>query len=233
MVSRIDELAQTMGDVARVMDEAVTVQETLSAIITAARDTIPGGDHVSISVIHHDRRIETVTATGDAARRIDEVQYELGEGPCLDALEHKRPLEVEDLRDESRWPRFAKAAAAMGIHSRMAFLLYTSDENLGALNIYSESCEAFDSEAQQIGQLFATHAALAYGQARTQGQLTDAMATRQRIGQAIGIVMERHGIDEDRAFQFLVRVSTTGNIKLRDVAAELVTHGNTRARDKK
>ncbi|CAN5744715.1 GAF and ANTAR domain-containing protein [soil metagenome] len=218
-------LAQDMGAVARTLEASDTLQDTLDAIVVTARDTVPGADDVSISIVHKNRLVETAAATGDRARRIDAIQYELGEGPCLDTLYRQRPVEVDNLHDPHRWPKFSAAIADIGVRSRMAFLLYTSVDNLGALNCYSDRADVFDREAEQIARLFATHAGIAFGQARTEQQLNQGLLSRKVIGQAIGIAMERFGVDEDHAFQYLVRSSRDSNTKLAVVAANLVdTH---------
>jgi len=225
-VVEVKHLAHDMGAVARTLEASHSFQDTLDAIVATARDTVPGATDVSISIVHKNRRVETAAATGDRARRIDNIQYELDEGPSLDTLHHQRPVEVDDLHDPHRWPAFSAAIADIGVRSRMAFLLYTSVDNLGALNCYSDRADVFDRDAEQIAQLFATHAGIAFGQARTEQQLHQGLASRKVIGQAIGIVMERFHIDEDHAFQFLVRRSRDSNVKLAIVAADLVNAGN-------
>lgn len=219
-------LAHDMGAVARTLEASHSFQDTLDAIVMTARDTVPGATDVSISIVHKDRRVATAAATGDRALRIDDIQYELDEGPCLDTLHHQRPVEVDDLHDPHRWPAFSAAIADIGVRSRMAFLLYTSVDNLGALNCYSDRADVFDREAEQAAQLFATHAGIAFGQARTEHQLHQGLASRKMIGQAIGIVMERFHIDEDHAFQFLVRRSRDSNVKLAVIASDLVSTRN-------
>jgi putative aminopeptidase FrvX len=108
----------------------------------------------------------------------------------------------------------------------MAVKLYLDQGTLGGLNFYSTVSEEVTPNAQTLGRLFATHAAIALGHARERDTLSSAMQSRQVIGQAVGIVMERYQIGEDRAFAFLVRASSHGNIKLRAIAQELVTEAN-------
>lgn len=112
----------------------------------------------------------------------------------------------------------------------MGVRLFIKDETLGALNLYSTQADSIDAEAQHLAELFAAHAALALGHARQVEGLNAALQTRKVIGQAIGVVMERYQMDEDRAFQFMVRVSSQSNIKLRDIAQEVVDQMNFRAR---
>jgi AmiR/NasT family two-component response regulator len=109
----------------------------------------------------------------------------------------------------------------------LAVKLYLDDEGtIGGLNLYSTTSEEIDPEAESIAELFAAHAAIALGNACTQETLNDGLQTRKVIGQAIGILMERYEMTEDRAFAFLVRASSTSNIKLREVAQGLVDQKN-------
>lgn len=119
-------------------------------------------------------------------------------------------------------------AAERGLRAQLAVGLYSDEESLGGLNLYSTQSATVDADAVQIAELFASHAAIALGRSRQESQLNETIASRKTIGQALGILMERYQIDEDRAFQFLIRASQTGNIKLRAVAEELVTTTNER-----
>ena len=120
-------------------------------------------------------------------------------------------------------------AVERGLRAQLAVGLEVDGTSFGGLNLYSTSKSGVDSEAVSIAQLFATHAALALGWAQHDEQLNEALATRKTIGQAIGIVMERYHIDEDRAFHFLLRTSSHGNIKLREVALHVVEEANQQA----
>ena len=124
---------------------------------------------------------------------------------------------------EQRWPRFAAAAGEAGAASMLSFQLYVEKDNLGALNLYSYRPNAFDDESEQVGLMFASHAAVAFADAQKIDQLNHKAAPRDLIGQAKGILMERYNISSDRAFAVLVRVSQHNNRKLRDVAEELVS----------
>ena len=132
---------------------------------------------------------------------------------------------VNDLAAETRWPQFTELARSAGAGSLLAFQLYVDGDNLGALNLYATSAEAFDEESEHVGLLFAAHAALAYDAAQTHAGLTRSVATRQLIGQAQGILMERHKVTADRAFEMLVQVSQHSNTKLRDVSEHQIHSG--------
>jgi len=119
-------------------------------------------------------------------------------------------VRVENARQEQRWPRYIPRAVEAGLRSQIGVQLYVDEETLGGLNLYSTSSDTLDESSEHVAELFATHAALALGHARHAENLSTAISSRKSIGQAIGILMERYEMDEDRAFQFLVRVSTTG-----------------------
>jgi len=134
------------------------------------------------------------------------------------------------VRHEQRWPRYVPEAVKHGLRSQLAVCLYDDGGTLGGLNLYSTSSSEIAPDAVSAAELFATHAAIALRHAQQAHQLNEALATRKTIGQAIGIVMERYRVDHDRAFQFLVRASSTSNFKLRDVAQEVVDTSEQRYR---
>ena len=153
------------------------------------------------------------------------LQTETGQGPCLDAAYEHETVRVPDIAQEQRWPRFAARAAEAGVGSMLSFQLYVEADDLGALNLYSHHPDAFDDESEQVGLLFASHAAVAFADARKLDQLSRAIDSRDLIGQAKGILMERYSIDATQAFRVLTRVSQNTHRKLREVAEDLVRTG--------
>jgi len=129
------------------------------------------------------------------------------------------------MASETRWPQFTAAALEAGAAGMMCFQLYVEQNNLGALNLFSRTAHAFDDEAEHVGLMFASHAAVAYASSRTTARMDRKIATGQLVGQAQGILMERHKLTTDQAFALLVRVSQHQNVKLRDVADKLVHSG--------
>jgi GAF domain-containing protein len=220
------DIARALADSARAMDEPSTLAETLDAIVHAARCSVPGIDAVSISAWNRDGAMETVAGTDQLAWELDEVQYRLGEGPCVDTLRGERVLLAEHLRHRQEWPRYVQHAVREGVRSQLGLQLSVDEKNLGGLNLYSTSVETLHPESEQVADPFATHAALALRRAREVHHLNTAMDSRKVIGQAIGMVMERYRVPEDRAFMFLVRASSTSNIKLRDIAQDMVDQLN-------
>lgn len=221
-------LAAAIAQAARTINTPRSLSETLEAIVTAASRTVPGFEHVSVSIARPDGTVETRAASDASALELDEYQYDAGEGPCLEALATGGVVAAEDVRHEQRWPTYVARAARAGVTAQMGVHLHRDRGTVSALNLYKTTGPGIDLEAREVAEIFATHAALALARSRNEQQLNIALSTRRLIGQATGIVMERYQINERRAFDFLVRVSNTGNIKLRDVSEELVTETDAR-----
>lgn len=219
-------IATALTEAAKAINSPRSLEQTLDAIVAAARDNVPGFDHVGISVSHRDGKIETLAGTDRFVWELDQLQYEVGQGPCVESIRSEPVVVVEHARHEQRWPEFIPRAVTLGLRAQLALRLYTEEETLGGLNLYSTSSDTVEDDAIQAAELFATHAAIALGRARYEHQLNEALGSRKVIGQAIGIVMERYEINEDRAFHFLVRASSTSNVKLRDIAQEIVDTTN-------
>ncbi len=220
-------IASALAEVARILDEKRDVRETLEGIANTAREAVPGFDHVGVSIAPAGRRrdrspIETLAATDPLVDQLDQLQWHLGEGPCVDALQAEPVVIVEHARHAQRWPRYVPEAVRIGLRAQLAIRLFSDRSGVGGLNFYSVAQETVDPLAPVIGELFAVHAAVALGRAREIEGLHEALASRKVIGQGIGILMERYGFDEERAFQFLLRSSQQNNVKLRKVAEDLV-----------
>ena len=217
-----DDVPEALAHAARSLNDVESVDETLDAILRTARMSIPGADHVGVCIAYADGRLETLAATDDKVREYDALQSRLGEGPCVYADNADTLVHVPDVTSETRWATYMARAADLGLGSQIGVQLHADNNSLGALNIYSETIGALDDASAQAADLFAAHASLAMGKARTISQLQEGMHSRQRIGIAIGILMHQYELTEERAFSFLVRASSHGNVKLRDVAAEIV-----------
>jgi GAF domain-containing protein len=213
--------------VARTVHQAESLEDGLRALAAAARASIPGFDHVGISSLHPRGKVETRAASGDLVCELDDLQYSLGEGPCVETLQEAEVVAAPRLGQERRWPRYVPAAVQRGLRSQLALRLSLDGKRtLGGLNLYSTTSDDIGPEARAAAGLFASCAAIALGNAHERDTLTEALGTRKVIGQALGILMERYTMDEDRAFAFLVRASTRGNTKLRHVAQRLVDERN-------
>ncbi|MFD8304516.1 GAF and ANTAR domain-containing protein [Streptomyces sp. NPDC059690] len=215
------EFAEAMAQLARNLLAQESVQGTLDEIVKSAVRLVEGCDAAGILAVRKGRAV-TLSACGDVVEASDRLQGELAEGPCFDLAQRangERVFRIEDMtRPQESWPRFAAAARDLGIGSMTGVLLYTHDADFGALNLYARSPGTFGKDIETAGWLLASHAAVALADARTIDQLEDAMKTRHAIGEAMGILMERHNLSEDDAFNVLRRISQQHNIKLRDVA---------------
>ncbi len=225
-MSRPADVAAALAEAAKTIDHPTSVEETLDAIVHAARDTIPGLEHVGISILHRNGRIETKAGTDQLVWELDDLQYDINQGPCVDAVRSDPIMYLADARHDNRWPDYLPKAVEKGLRSQLALRLFNEDETLGGINMYSTTGCGLPPEAIQLAELFAAHASIALGRKRFEHQLTEAVASRQVIGTAVGILMERYKITEDRAFQFLVRTSRTSNHKVRLIAQELVDSSN-------
>ena len=206
-----------------------TVRETLDAIVGLAVEMVDGCDHAGMLTARRGGRVETAAVSHELVRRSDQIQDELREGPCYDALWEGESFQSPDMAREDRWPRYAPRAVELGIRSALGFQLSTTEGRLGALDLYARRPHAFGERSRQIGTLFAAHASVATSWARTEEQLREAVESRQRIGEAVGILMERGRLSSAQAFDELRRESQARNVKLRDVAERIVAGGEAAA----
>jgi GAF domain-containing protein len=220
-----NELAEKLGELARSMQDEKGLEHTLEAIVHAAAETVPGADEASITSVVRRREVQTIAATSPLPRSVDQAQYETGQGPCLSSLYEGQTVRLSDMRSEPRWPEFAARASKLGVGSMLAAQLYVEGDNLGALNLHSRQLDAFSNESEQVALMFAAHAAVAFAGAKAEEQMQTAVDSRDIIGQAKGILIERYKIGSHEAFRLLVVASQTTNIKLYDVAEYLVRTG--------
>ncbi|MEU6114555.1 GAF and ANTAR domain-containing protein [Streptomyces sp. NPDC047117] len=221
------QFAQQMASMARDLLAQDSVSATLERITESATELVDGCDAAGILVLHA-RNVETLAPTHPLVIDSDQLQQQLGEGPCFDAAHTQKEsvFRIADVTTEHhRWPAYAPQARALGVGSMMGFLLFTDDENLGALNLYSRKPGAFTSDSETAGWLLASHAAIAFSTARTHAQMEQAVATRHTIGEAMGILMASHHLNQDEAFDVLRRYSQETNTKLREVALRVCQQG--------
>jgi hypothetical protein len=197
------------------------LDHTLSRITAAAVESLPDTDYASITILHADGHLETVAPTDDLLWGVDAAQYELREGPCYEAAADAVHIASPDLAHDERFPRYAASAVAAGIRAQAGIALFNAPKSRGALNLYARELGAF-RELGALGELFRHQAAMAIDYAREIHNLREAVRTRTMIGTAVGIVMERYHLTDERAFAFLTRVSQDGNVKLREVARRLI-----------
>ncbi|GAB3261273.1 GAF and ANTAR domain-containing protein [Arthrobacter pigmenti] len=218
-------LAVELGEIARSLQQEVGVDEILTSMVHAALALVPGVDDASISIVFDRKDVTSRAPSSDLPELVDAIQTEERQGPCLEAAYQERTVRVPNMATDARWPRFAARAHVAGVGSMLAIQLYVQRNNLGALNLYSHRCHAFGDESEQIGLLVASHGSIAFADAQEREHLQAAIATRDLIGQAKGILMERYKLTSQQAFHLLTNVSQTTNTKLHTVADNLVTSG--------
>jgi GAF domain-containing protein len=231
-------LARQFTELTRRLLSATTVMEVLDQVGHAAAQFVPGADMVSITLRSPDGMFHTPVESDPLASRLDELQYATGEGPCVDAARPSGPGHVrcEDITTESAWPKFGPAAAERGVRSVLAVALLPevhAYDYSGALNLYSRRPYGLDRHAYDVALLLAAYASLAIADTAavsrselTATHLRRAIESRDVIGQAKGILMQRRGIGADEAFDLLRRFSQELNVKLADVAALLAGRHN-------
>ena len=210
------------GEFARFLHGAEGTGARLQRGVELVVELIDGCDHAGVTVASK-AGVWSAAATDDVVRDGDALQYTLGEGPCLDTVRFDHTVLSHDLVTDRRWPRWApRIVADYGVHAMMSLLLYTEQDTIGALNLYADQTEAWDGDAIAIGHALADQLAVAVADAREIENRGRAMAGRTVIGQAQGILMERYGINAERAFDYLRRISQDTNRKLIAVAEEVV-----------
>ncbi|MGV9966095.1 GAF and ANTAR domain-containing protein [Streptomyces olivaceus] len=222
------EFAEHMASLARDLLAQESVTDTLERITGSATDLIEDCDAAGILILRNNR-VQSLAPTDQVVVESDALQGRLGEGPCFDAArtsDGQRQYRIRDFHGEAeRWPKYVPEARKLGLGSMMGFLLFTEDEDLGALNLYSYRPGAFGEADETAGWLLASHAAVAFSSARTHAQLQEAVGTRHLIGEAMGILMGSHRIGEEQAFATLRRYSQDNNVKLREVARQVCERG--------
>ncbi|MFC6707056.1 GAF and ANTAR domain-containing protein [Flexivirga alba] len=217
--------ARAFEQISRDLMHAGGEQPTLALITELAVETVPACDACGVSIRRTDGTVDTPACTSPLVEKADALQYEFGEGPCLDAVWKLDTYVIEDMESEKRWPRWAPAAAELGFRAILSVRLDTPERTLGGLNLYAHAPDVFDNTDVMIASIFARHAANALTATRRNDGLHTALQTRQAIGIAQGMLMQRYGLNLDQAFEVLRRYSQEQNIKLRVVAEELVAAG--------
>jgi hypothetical protein len=219
------DLAMMFASIARDLAGRSSVGDTLEETVRLAVDVVPGAEFAGVSWLMPDAEIQTPACTDPLVARCDAAQYAFTEGPCVQAVWDGDIYQVDDLTTDKRWPRFARAAADLGMRSMLASQLSSPKRTVGALNLYSTQPDAFDEQSRALIAIFGAHASVALVNRRMEQDLRTAVDTRGTIGQAIGILIERHRLTPDRAFQLLVTASQHRQIKVRELAAQLVETG--------
>ena len=201
------------------------LQPTLEAIASTAVTMLSPARYAALTVLAHGELIPRAS-TGEPPLLLDRLQQRLGDGPCVNAAKRQSVFRIDDTREDLRWPEFCAEAARLNVRSMLCVPLWIDERGLGALSLYADQAAAFSESHERITILLATFAALALAEAQRADQMHDALSSRDVIGQAKGILMERHGVTADAAFSVLSRVSQAENIKLAEVARRFVETGD-------
>jgi transcriptional regulator with GAF, ATPase, and Fis domain len=224
-----ENLAEVFAEIARQLYEEETPDKVLDRVTRAALETVEGCDHAAISIVRPHDRIHTVAATDDVPPAVDAIQYEVGQGPCVHAIDEHETYRIADLAADERWPSFSRRAAEeTGVRSMLSFRLFVGGDTIGALNLYSRKVGAFDGHARAVGTILSAHAALAIRSVNDKQraeQLDQALLSNREIGMAMGMLMVHGRMTQEEAFAVLRRASQHLNRKLRDVAADVVETG--------
>jgi hypothetical protein len=226
-------LGQQFAALTYALLDANTAEDVLNQVVEAAKGIIPKADLVSVTLRTPDGRFHTPISTAELGPELDNVQYELGEGPCITAADPDGPAQANcpDLRDSPNWPRFGAAAVKLGMGAVLSTALVpspTPPRLSGALNLYSKDPHGLDDVDADVVLLLSTHASLALATTEAvtradlrEAELRRAIDSRDVIGQAKGIIMARRGVPADEAFDILRRTSQDLNVKLVRLAETL------------
>ena len=200
------------------MGDPQAEEVTFDTIVKRALEVVPGCDHAGITLRARRGRLESAASSDPLVESCDELQYELGEGPCLEAVREDARYHSPDLSRDDRWPTWGPRVARLGMGSVIAIQLTNGIEPLGALNMYSTRTDAFGDDALDLATTYAIHATNAMHSARHESRLTSALTTRHEIGMAQGVLMATYDLDPDRAFELLRRVSNNSNVPIRELS---------------
>jgi len=221
-------LSESLAALSRFVLGENTVEQTLNRVAELTVEAVPAADLVGLTMIV-DGRPQTTVFTDPTSPKVDQTQYETGEGPCLDAFKERQVYAIESTTEAGPWPAFRRTCVEHGIGSTLSLPLVIDHNGVGALNLYSRQPRAFGEDDKAAASLFAAQAAIVmanaqiYWDARTLGEnLGEAMRSRAVIEQAKGVLMGAQRCTDEHAFQLLVRASQRENVKLREIAQRIV-----------
>lgn len=218
-----EDFNRELAAAAREMQDDSSSRQAMERAVVIATEILPGCDAAGVCVVYRGDRIDTHATSTDALRQVDALQHELDEGPCLDALQQADTVHSNDLSIDERWTKWGpEVADRLGLFSIVSYRLFSTGENLGALNLYGKGRSAFSTDDIHDGMALAAHVGVALAGAQEVENLERALGGRTVIGQATGILMERFELEPDRAFGVLSRLSQQKNVKLRQLAEQIV-----------
>jgi ANTAR domain/GAF domain len=216
-----DSIRLAMDALSRDFSSGVSVDDALDRITATAVDLVDGVDYADVMLIENGG-FRSMAPTDPVVSLLDEAQMRLNEGPCLDAATTDSIIHTGDLRTGAMWPRFAQVAVDVGVLGVLSIQLFTFKGGVGALNLLSRRPDAVDPEGEALAAVLATHAAVVLMAASRRQQYESALASRDLIGQAKGILMGQFSIDAVRAFDLIVKQSQNTNTPVRTVAAQII-----------
>lgn len=221
------EIVDALQQLSSLLECEEALERTLQSVVDLSVATLPGCDSAGIT-IRSQGKDRTAAASDEYTLEIDDIQYDTGEGPCVSALEIGERISIDAIAEETRWDEFRRRAAAKGLRSSLSWPLRVNG-SVGALNLYATRERAFDHTAVAISEVFAKQASIALENAQIYlgarvlaEQLNEALESRDLIGQAKGILMEREGVGDEKAFDMLRAISQNTNVKLREIARRVV-----------
>ncbi len=212
----------TVARLATEIAEAGSETRTIEQVVASAVQVLEV-EHGGVTLLEdRGRALSSLGASVSEVEKADALQHELGEGPCVDAAVESCVVWSSDLAVDDRWPQWGPRAVELGLRSILSVELHSQHRRIGALNLYGQQPREFDPDDRDLAWLLGRQASAALLHLRTENGLQEALSSRTLIGQAEGILMERFGIDGERAFEVLQRYSQDSNVKLREVAAQVV-----------
>ena len=229
------DLQESLAGLSRLATNRLGLEDLLTRVATFAVKAIPGADGAGLTLLEDDRA-DTIVATATFVSEIDEIQYGVGQGPCITAAREGQTVMSGSLGSDPRWRRFGGAVARLGVHSALSLPLATPDGVVGAMNVYAHDKHVFDERAAELGEIFAVPAAVAVQNAQVLAQtqrlaarLQSALETRAVIDRAVGVIMSRTGGTEAEALARLRTLSQYEHRKLAAVAGKIIAEAVRRA----
>lgn len=233
VLNRLDATMTALAELNAILADEESLDAALSRIARNAVSAVPEADTVSITVMGSTPR--TVAHTDGSVLELDAAQYAEGAGPCLEAAQTRQPVRVVIGSAERRWPRFLAVARTEGVRATLSIPLIVGvvagddGELVGSVNVYSRSVSAFDLVDEKLLCLYTDAASRAVTDAHrwrytqeTVTQLEQALRSRSEIDQAKGALRVATACTAEEAFDLLVRRSQRDNVKLRDVAHQVI-----------
>lgn len=224
---RLGELLKRLVSLQRA---GVQPEDALHDLLVSAASSVPGAQYAGITLVDDAAKITSFATTHQYAIVLDEIQSQVTEGPCLSAAWENHTILANDLENDDRWPQYRTAVLEQTpVRAVASFQLHTEGKSLAALNFYAETANAFADESLEMGLIYAAHTTVAWNSVQREQQFRTALSSRDVIGQAKGMLMERFNIDAVAAFGLLRQLSQDANIKLVHVAEKIVAEGSDKA----